>query len=351
MRLSLTSRPVPAFPNVPAGRLPHSRFRGLLSVHSRCSPHGRWIAQGDPFHRSASNDVVTSIIRSDCYRLERQFAGRDSHPLRDGAFPRHTVRNQEGRCRLVSQVWVSLDRFRSGFGEERRLQSAGAGDVIRIGDGVRATGLRGRAGGRVRSASAQSAPGEASSGPALPSSSSTVSTRTNRSHVSTRLRWTSVMAWQSTPKPPRTAANAKPVNHLNSRNSSRRTKSSGEVAGPGTGRRAGRSFGSPAVEGLRSTRGQDARAPRKRPRASSVRGRATRGVARCRITPSANPTCGLPTSSDVRGQGPRADPAARPQAPRALAGSNGRRSRSEMRTSTIEPPSSHWRSPSTVPSS
>ena len=32
VRLSLTSRPVAAFPNVPAGRLPHSRFRGLLSV-------------------------------------------------------------------------------------------------------------------------------------------------------------------------------------------------------------------------------------------------------------------------------------------------------------------------------
>ena len=102
VRLSLTSRPVAAFPNVRAGRLPHSRFRGLLSVHSRCSPHGRWIAQGDPFHRSASNDVVTSIIRSDCYRLERQFAGRDSHPLRDGAFPRHTVRNQEAACGLVA---------------------------------------------------------------------------------------------------------------------------------------------------------------------------------------------------------------------------------------------------------
>ena len=96
VRLSLTSRPVAAFPNVPAGRLPHSRFRGLLSVHSRCGPHGRWITLGDPLHRSASNDVVTSIIRSDCYRLERQFAGRDSHPLRDGAFPRHTVRNQDG---------------------------------------------------------------------------------------------------------------------------------------------------------------------------------------------------------------------------------------------------------------
>ena len=94
VRSSLTSRPVAAFPNVRVGRLPHSRFRGLLSVHSRCGPHGRWITLGDPFHRSASNDVVTSIIRSDCYRLERQFAGRDSHPLRDGAFPRHTVRNQ-----------------------------------------------------------------------------------------------------------------------------------------------------------------------------------------------------------------------------------------------------------------
>ena len=34
-----------------------------------------------PFCRSASNDVVTSIIRSDCFRLERQFTGRDSHPL------------------------------------------------------------------------------------------------------------------------------------------------------------------------------------------------------------------------------------------------------------------------------
>ena len=44
-----------------------------------------------PFCRSASDDVVTSIIRSDCYRLERQLAGRDSHPLRDGAFSRHTV--------------------------------------------------------------------------------------------------------------------------------------------------------------------------------------------------------------------------------------------------------------------
>ena len=46
------------------------------------------------FHRSASDDVVTSIIRSDCYRLERQSAGRDSHPLRNGAFSRRTDQRQ-----------------------------------------------------------------------------------------------------------------------------------------------------------------------------------------------------------------------------------------------------------------
>ena len=32
-------------------------------------------ALGGPLHRSASDDVVTSIIRSDCYRLERQLPG------------------------------------------------------------------------------------------------------------------------------------------------------------------------------------------------------------------------------------------------------------------------------------
>ena len=90
------------------------------SVHSRCGPHGRWITLGDPLHRSASNDVVTSIIRSDCYRLERQFAGRDSHPLRDGAFPRHTVRNQEAEWLPGARganprfVVTSLGQDRSG---------------------------------------------------------------------------------------------------------------------------------------------------------------------------------------------------------------------------------------------
>ena len=64
-----------AFPGQQTGRLPHYTFRGLLSVYSRCGPHGRWAAHGDPSHRSASNHVVTSMIRSDCYRLERQLPG------------------------------------------------------------------------------------------------------------------------------------------------------------------------------------------------------------------------------------------------------------------------------------
>ena len=41
VRPSLASRPMPAFPEIQAGRLPHHKFRGLLGVHSRCGPHGR----------------------------------------------------------------------------------------------------------------------------------------------------------------------------------------------------------------------------------------------------------------------------------------------------------------------
>ena len=82
-------------PRLSRGSGPHSWFRGLLSVHSRCGSYGRWVTQGDPFHRSVSNDIVTSIIRFDCYRLERRFAGRDLQPLRDGAFSRHTESGAE----------------------------------------------------------------------------------------------------------------------------------------------------------------------------------------------------------------------------------------------------------------
>ena len=45
---SLASRPMAAFPVTWTGRLPRRTFRGLLGVHSRCSPHGRWAARGGP---------------------------------------------------------------------------------------------------------------------------------------------------------------------------------------------------------------------------------------------------------------------------------------------------------------
>ncbi len=40
--------------------------------------------------RSASTHVVTSTRRSECYRLERPVAGRESHPQKTSAFSRRT---------------------------------------------------------------------------------------------------------------------------------------------------------------------------------------------------------------------------------------------------------------------
>ena len=65
-------QPSPAYGRV-GSRIPS--FEACSAFHSRCSPHGRWVAQGDPFARSASGHVVTSITRSDYYRLERQLPG------------------------------------------------------------------------------------------------------------------------------------------------------------------------------------------------------------------------------------------------------------------------------------
>ena len=72
MLASLASRQVAAFPVRRAGRLPHCSFRGLLSVHYRMVAEPPKAAS---LHRSASGHVVTSITRSDCYRLERQLPG------------------------------------------------------------------------------------------------------------------------------------------------------------------------------------------------------------------------------------------------------------------------------------
>ncbi len=78
--MSLVARPAAAFPVGPAGRLPHCAFRGLLGVHSRYGLQGRWLPDG-AVSWSASAQVVTSLSRPRCYRLERPVTGRVSHPL------------------------------------------------------------------------------------------------------------------------------------------------------------------------------------------------------------------------------------------------------------------------------
>ena len=73
---SLASRPLSAFPVLTAGRLPHYPFRGLLSVHFALRPACSLNRpQAILLHRSASVQFVTSLHRSDCFRLERQLPG------------------------------------------------------------------------------------------------------------------------------------------------------------------------------------------------------------------------------------------------------------------------------------
>ena len=75
MLASLASRPVAAFPVEQAGRLPRYWFRGLHGVQNLAARMVTEPPEAALCHRSASDDVVTSIIRSDCYRLERQLPG------------------------------------------------------------------------------------------------------------------------------------------------------------------------------------------------------------------------------------------------------------------------------------
>ena len=111
-RRSLPGRSA-AFPFLAEGRLPRLMFRGLLGVHSRFGPHGRW----------ASYRLSSSLGRLRRFRLRARLgcrisceallpecfgpcrylhaplwllpagatvAGRDSHPLGTRAFPRRT---------------------------------------------------------------------------------------------------------------------------------------------------------------------------------------------------------------------------------------------------------------------
>ena len=63
-------------------------IRNLQAALVCACPQAIWFDSG-----AGANSA--NIIRSNCCRLERRFAGRVSHPLRDGAFPRHTVCSAE----------------------------------------------------------------------------------------------------------------------------------------------------------------------------------------------------------------------------------------------------------------
>ena len=97
MRSSLDSPRMASLPRTNAGPASALRFsrpaQRSLALRSACSmsrPCG-------PFLRSASDDVVFSFARSDCYRLERQLPGRTCKSL--GMTPSHGTR----------QRWVNAD--------------------------------------------------------------------------------------------------------------------------------------------------------------------------------------------------------------------------------------------------
>ena len=96
---SLASRPLSAFPVYSAGRLPHYPFRGLLSVHFALRPACSLNRpQAILLHRSASVQFVTSLHRSDCFRLERQLPG--GIRTRWDTAPFHGARKHPGYSRV-----------------------------------------------------------------------------------------------------------------------------------------------------------------------------------------------------------------------------------------------------------
>src|ERR1700680_460739 len=100
--LSLPSPAVAAFPVKSSGQPPHCYFRGLLSVYSSYSPHTRGVTKC-PFPPEASD-------RSSPSRLLRllpagaTLAGRDLHPLKNRAFPRHTLMSRSCVRKICQNV-------------------------------------------------------------------------------------------------------------------------------------------------------------------------------------------------------------------------------------------------------
>jgi hypothetical protein len=92
--LSFSSPPVAAFPVTPPGQPSHRCFRGLLNVYSHYSPHTRGVALR-PFPSEASDRSLPSRLLQ-LLPAGTTLAGRDLHPLKNRAFPRHTAPEPHG---------------------------------------------------------------------------------------------------------------------------------------------------------------------------------------------------------------------------------------------------------------
>lgn len=88
---SFASRSLAAFPDTTAGRPPRHAFRGLLGVPVVTACVLAESPTGDLVPRSAAAHFVPSMRRSDCFRPDRQSAGRVSHPLGFSALSRRTL--------------------------------------------------------------------------------------------------------------------------------------------------------------------------------------------------------------------------------------------------------------------
>jgi hypothetical protein len=87
--LSLSSPAVAAFPVKSPGQPPHHFFRGLLDVYSHYSPHTRGIAKRSFPSKASDGSLPPRLLR--LLPAGATLAGRDLHPLKNCAFPRHTT--------------------------------------------------------------------------------------------------------------------------------------------------------------------------------------------------------------------------------------------------------------------
>jgi hypothetical protein len=98
--LSFSSPAVAAFPVISPGQPSHRCFRGLLNVYSRYSPHTRGVAYR-PFPSKASDRSLPSRLLR-LLPAGTTLAGRDLHPLKNCAFPRHTISLRSSGSTLAS---------------------------------------------------------------------------------------------------------------------------------------------------------------------------------------------------------------------------------------------------------